>query len=177
MTGSLFGEAVRIAARQLIEEGRQQGVKEGFEQVRQLAAGSLLRLLRQRFGKQVDIRAELRVAAASLDQVVEWQQHVLSAVTLAELFGTDTTKPEAKEVVMTAGQQLIEEGRQLGLQEGILEGRRRFLPVVHCWLQQRFGNEAVAHAEPPIADASNEQLERWVDRLLSVATLDELLAD
>ena len=78
---------------------------------------------------------------------------------------------------MTAGQQLIEEGRQLGLQEGIQEGRRRFLPVVHCWLEQRFGNEAAAHAEPRIADASNEQLERWVDRLLSVATLEELLAD
>jgi flagellar biosynthesis/type III secretory pathway protein FliH len=175
MTGSGAGEAVRIAARQLFEEGCQQGVKQGFEQVRQLAAGSLLRLLRQRFGKEVDIRAEQRVAAASLHQVEEWQQHALSAVTLAEFFRS--TSPEAKELVMTAGQKLIEEGRQLGIQEGLQEGRRRFLPVVRCWLQQRFGNEAVAHAEPRIADASNEQLERWVDRLLSVATLEQLLAD
>jgi hypothetical protein len=171
--GSILREVAKFEAQQLIEKGRQQGV----EQACQLAVRSLVRLLRQPFGTEMDVQAEQRIAAVSLEQHEEWQQHVLTAIMLANFFWADVTTPKAEEVVMTAGQQVIEDGRQLGLQDGRQESRLGIMPEVRCWLQQWFGNEAVAHAEQRIADASNEQLEQWLDRLLSVATLEKVLAD
>jgi predicted transposase/invertase (TIGR01784 family) len=82
--------------------------------------------------------------------------------------------PEAKEAIVTAGQQLIEQGRQEGRQEGRQQGIREVL--LHL-LRQRFGHEVDAHVEQRIATASAEQLETWSMRVLSAATLAELLAD
>jgi hypothetical protein len=45
----------------------------------------LLRMLRQRFGDQVNGATELRVATASADQIELWIERVPSAATLAEL--------------------------------------------------------------------------------------------
>jgi Uma2 family endonuclease len=44
-------------------------------------------------------------------------------------------------------------------------------------LRQRFGDEVDAHVERRIAAASAERLETWAARVLSAATLAELLAD
>jgi hypothetical protein len=46
----------------------------------------LLRLLRQRFGAQVDAPVEQRIMTASVEQIETWSMRVLSAATLAELF-------------------------------------------------------------------------------------------
>ena len=49
----------------------------------------LLRLLRRRFGHEVDVHAEQRVATASIaqvEQVEPWTERVLTVATLAELF-------------------------------------------------------------------------------------------
>lgn len=45
----------------------------------------LLRLLRRRFGVEVDAETERRVAAARAEQIEVWAERVLSAATLAEL--------------------------------------------------------------------------------------------
>jgi hypothetical protein len=63
-------------------EAIQEGVKEGLEQAERKL---LLRLLRRRFGAEVDGETELRVAAASADQIEVWAERVFSAATLAEL--------------------------------------------------------------------------------------------
>lgn len=81
--------------------------------------------------------------------------------------------PEAKDTIVTAGQQLIEQGRQQGRQEGI-QGRQQTLLRL---LRQRFGDEVDAQIEQRVAAASVEQLETWTVRVLSAATLAELLAD
>jgi hypothetical protein len=65
------------AGQLLIEQGRQED-RQRFQQV-------LLRLLRQRFGSEVDDRVERRVAMASIEQIETWTGRVLSAATLAEL--------------------------------------------------------------------------------------------
>jgi hypothetical protein len=71
---------------------------------------------------------------------------------------------------VTAGERLIEQGRQLGLEQGMQKS-------LLGWLRQRFG-EAVDHqVEQRIAMASIDQLETWSERVLSAATLAELLAD
>lgn len=70
---------------------------------------------------------------------------------------------------MTAGQLLIEQGRQEGRQEGFRE-------LLLQLLRQRFGGQVDAQVERRIAGASTEQVETWTRRVLSAATLDELLA-
>ncbi len=71
---------------------------------------------------------------------------------------------------MTAGQQLIEQGRQQGLRQGECA-------VLLRLLRQRFGAAVDAQIERRIATASIEQIETWTGRVLSAATLTEVLAD
>lgn len=60
----------------------------------------------------------------------------------------------------------VEKGRQQGIQELLL-----------LLLRQRFGDAVDVHVEQCIAKASIEQIEAWTERLLSAATLAEVLAD
>ena len=71
---------------------------------------------------------------------------------------------------MTAGQQLIEQGRKQGIQQG-------YQALLLRQLRQRFGAEVDTHVEQRIATASVEQIETWSGRVLTVATLAEVLAD
>jgi hypothetical protein len=82
--------------------------------------------------------------------------------------------PEAKEAIMTAGQQLREEGRQEGRRQGRREGE---CAVLLRQLRQRFGDAVNTEIEQRITTASSEQLDTWTERVLSAATLPELLAD
>lgn len=79
--------------------------------------------------------------------------------------------PEAKDIVMTAGERLIQQGRHEGRQEGQQEGERALLLRL---LRKRFANAVDAAVEQRVAAASSAQLEVWGDRVLSAATLAEL---
>lgn len=102
--------------------------------------------------------------------------------------------PEAKDIIMTVGEQLMEQGRQQGLQEGreqgIQEGREQGIHegreqgihegergLLLRQLRTRFGAQVNADTERRVAAASSEQIGLWADRVLSAATLAELLAD
>jgi flagellar biosynthesis/type III secretory pathway protein FliH len=89
--------------------------------------------------------------------------------------------PEAKDAIMTAGQRLIEQGRQQGIeqgrQQGVEQGRQRVQELLVRLLRQRFGKEVDARVEQRIAAASFEQIEAWSVRVLSAATLAEVFAD
>jgi hypothetical protein len=74
-------QGLEKGVQQGLEKGVQQGLAQGLERERKL----LLRLLRQRFGDQVDGDTERHVEAASAKQVEAWLDRVLSATTLAEL--------------------------------------------------------------------------------------------
>ena len=74
--------------------------------------------------------------------------------------------PEAKDTIMTAGERLI--------QQGVQQGERKLLLRL---LRKRFGDAMDADTERRLAAASPEQLETWAERMLSAATLTELLAD
>ena len=71
---------------------------------------------------------------------------------------------------MTAGQRLIEQGRQQGIEQGRQE-------LLLRQLRQRFGGAVNPVIEQRIATASVEEIETWSVRVLSAATLSELLAD
>jgi predicted transposase/invertase (TIGR01784 family) len=89
--------------------------------------------------------------------------------------------PETEEAIVTAGQLLIEqgreEGRQQGREEGREEGRQRLQEMLLQLLRQRFGGQVDSHVEQRIGAASIEQVETWTRRVLSVATLGELFAN
>jgi len=72
------------------------------------------------------------------------------------------------------GQQLIELGRELGIQQRIQQDIQLML-LRQLWL--RFGSAVNAQAARRIGTASREQLEVWIDRVLSATTLAEVLAD
>jgi hypothetical protein len=74
-------DIVETWRREAVQEGVKQGLEQGVERERKL----LLRLLRRRFGAEVDGDTERRVAAASTEQIEIWAERVLSAATLAEL--------------------------------------------------------------------------------------------
>jgi hypothetical protein len=71
---------------------------------------------------------------------------------------------------MSAGQRLIQQGRQKGIQQG-MQG------VLLRLLRQRFGDAVNAQVEQRIATASLEQVEAWIGRVLSAVTLAEVIAD
>jgi predicted transposase/invertase (TIGR01784 family) len=78
--------------------------------------------------------------------------------------------PEAKEAIVTAGQRIREEGRQEGRREGECA-------VLLRQLRRRFGAEVDTDIEQRITTASIEQIDTWTERVLSAATLAELLAE
>jgi hypothetical protein len=78
--------------------------------------------------------------------------------------------PEAKEILMTIGEAFIQQGRQQGIQEGERG-------VLLRQLRKRFGAQVNDDTEQRVAAASPEQIALWLDRVLSAATLTELLAD
>jgi hypothetical protein len=69
----------------IVETWRREAIQEAVEQGVERERKLLLRLLRRRFGADVDGEIERRVAAAPVEQVEIWAERVLSAATLAEL--------------------------------------------------------------------------------------------
>jgi hypothetical protein len=75
---------------------------------------------------------------------------------------------------VTIGQQLIQQGIEQGIEQGKLEGERALLLRQ---IRRRFGVAVDEQTGLRIARASGEQLETWGERVLSAATLTELLGD
>jgi len=118
----------------------------------------------------------LRIAAQALAPVMRYilevNEHVAPEA-LQALLERDIG-PEAKDIIVTAGQQLIEQGRKEGRKEGRQQG---FQEVLLRLLRQRFGAQVDTQVEQRIMTASVEQIETWSMRVLSAATLAELFAD
>jgi predicted transposase/invertase (TIGR01784 family) len=90
--------------------------------------------------------------------------------------------PNAKDTVMTAGERLIQQGEERGILKGIQQGEERGILKGKCdvlllVLQQRFGSQVSADVERRLTTASAEQITAWASRVMSAATLAELLAD
>jgi Domain of unknown function (DUF4351) len=75
---------------------------------------------------------------------------------------------------MTAEERLIQQGEERGIQKGVQQGERSLLLRL---LRQRFGSQVDRDTEQRLATATAEQIGTWADRVLSAASLAELLAD
>ncbi|TMQ05127.1 MAG: DUF4351 domain-containing protein [Deltaproteobacteria bacterium] len=71
-------------------------------------------------------------------------------------------------------QDIVETWRREAIQEGLQQGERKLLLRQ---LRRRFGAEVDGEIERRVASAPAEQIEVWAERVLSAATLAELLAD
>ncbi len=74
---------------------------------------------------------------------------------------------------MTLAEQLRAEGRQEGLQEGLLQERRVWVERI---LSSRFGPLPQDAAER-IASANREPLERWAETVMTAESVDGLLGE
>ena len=71
-------------------------------------------------------------------------------------------------------QDIVETWRREAIQEGLEQGERK---VLLRQLRRRFGADVDSEIERCVAAASLERVEVWIDRVLSAASLAELLAD
>jgi hypothetical protein len=114
----------------------------------------------------------LSALAQLLCYVLQVNQHV-QREQLQELL-TREIGPQTQEAIVTAGQLLIEQGRQQGLEQGRQQG---FQEVLLQLLRQRFGDQVDSVVERRVMEAPLEQVQAWAKRLLSAATLGELFAN
>jgi len=71
-------------------------------------------------------------------------------------------------------QDIVENWRREAIQQGLEQGERKLLLRL---LRRRFGAAVDGEAERRVATAPAEQIEIWAERVLSAATLAELLSD
>ena len=71
-------------------------------------------------------------------------------------------------------QDIVENWRREAIQQGLEQGERKLLLRL---LRRRFGAAVDGEAERRVATAPGEQIEIWAERVLSAATLAELLSD
>lgn len=80
-------ETVQEWTRQWLEEGRQQGRQEGRQAGLQEGEAQLLtRMIEQRFGP-LTAGDRTRIQQADAEELLEWGERLLTARTLAEVFG------------------------------------------------------------------------------------------
>jgi predicted transposase YdaD len=101
----------------------------------------------------------------------------VSAIPKPHLAAAADVLPEpTKETFMTAAQEWMLEGMEKGLEKGREEGERTALAaVVLVQARLRF-REVPPEALTRIEAATKPELQRWIERILTAATLDELFA-
>jgi len=86
--------------------------------------------------------------------------------------------PEAEQAAMTIAEQMRREGLERGLEQGREEGREEghregSVAMLTKLLTLKFGDLSLAHPSL-IAEASPEQLECYVERVLTTKSIDEV---
>jgi hypothetical protein len=125
-------------------------------------------------GRWVDLVRQVRAApggAQALGQV--WRYIMLMSPALEPKVVAKrllaVVGEESKEEIMTAGEILIQQGREQGLEQGV---RGSLLKL----LRKRFG-ELPDPVRARIEAAGSAQLDAWLDRFVTAASLDEVMAD
>jgi predicted transposase/invertase (TIGR01784 family) len=133
-------------------------------------------------GRWMDVAREVTRAPNGLEALAQVMRYILEVneqvrpEALQALLEREIG-PEAKDIIVTAGQQLIEQGRQQGIEQGIEQGRQRSQELLLRMLRQRFGDAVNREVEQRVAAASIDEIETWSVRVLSAAALAELFAD
>jgi hypothetical protein len=81
---------------------------------------------------------------------------------------------DTQDIVETWRREAVQEGVAQGVAQGMAQGERKLLLRM---LRRRFGEQVGSETERRLEAASAQQIEVWAERVLSAATLAELLAD
>jgi Domain of unknown function (DUF4351) len=150
------------------------GIYESPPLVRLLGAGSVLKQAiaelqalpveapERRLALPVLLRLRLTVPTDPAQQTSDDQEFLMNTQDIVETWRRE------------AIQEGVKQGLQQGLQQGLEQGERKLLLRQ---LRRRFGAEVDGETERRVATAPAEQVEVWAERVLSAATLAELLAD
>jgi predicted transposase YdaD len=84
---------------------------------------------------------------------------------------TQTVRPNVREAIMTTYEQLIEEGKQMGLREGEQRGVNK---VLNRMLLKRFQADAAA-LTPFLMNLTPEQQDELSDKILDAGSLEEIV--
>ncbi len=159
-----------------------------FEQIRQRAMTAVARLVLVSLrlsGRGEPPEEAARVFAAlsrELDEVGSGQEALLTILRyLGDVMGRERQDfidavvaadggDVIREANVTYNEMLLEEGREEGRAEGRLEERRS---LVMKQLVLKFG-PATAEVERRVAKASADELERWAERVLTAARIEEV---
>ena len=124
----------------------------------------------RRLALPILLRLRLAVPTDPAQQTSDDQEFLMNTQDIVE-----TWRQEAiQEGVEQGVKQGIEQGVKQGIKQGLEQGERKLLLRQ---LRRRFGAEVDGELERRVAAAPAEQIEVWAERVLSAATLAELLAD
>ena len=85
---------------------------------------------------------------------------------------------QGRELGVELGRELgVELGRELGVKLGLEQSLERERQLMLRLLRRRFGASVDGEVERRVAAASAEQIEVWIERVLSAGSIAELLAD
>jgi len=101
-------------------------------------------------------------------------ENLVAAVIRFELWARQYEQRGKEEGLREGLAKGLQEGRQEGLEKGLQEGRQEGSQLVlQKLLTKRFGPLS-AEVMERIASGSSEQINRWVDRVLDAASLEEV---
>lgn len=142
----------------------------------------------ERLHRWRDLLKLITVAPTGLEAIAHvmgyiLQVHDVDTRTLYEFAGRELG-PETKEIAMTTADRLREEGKTLGLEQGLHQGRQEGLhqgrqeglrAALSVVLQRRFGEQLDDIARQRLEQATAAQLEDWLERSAVAATLADAL--
>ena len=174
-----------------IVEGKAAGIAEG-------KADTFLRQARLKFGHLSSERAE-RVRGATPEQLDAWLDALITAEDIDAVFGepypaligpssvvrtrffTDAAPETVEEIMGTAAQIWMEQGRTEGKAAGIAEGKAAGIAEgkADTFLRQarlKFGHLSAERAER-VRGATPEQLDAWLDALITAEDIDAVFGE
>lgn len=121
--------------------------------------------------KILDAQDELELLTQGLRYLLETHQEKETILN----FFQETINSDNQSFIMTAAQQLIEEGIQLGRQEGRQEGfQEGYRTLLDKQIRRRFPSTVTAKHLHLIAQASSDQLALWLENLLDARNVEEV---
>ena len=114
-------------------------------------------------------RTGLRVFSLLVEYLVESTSYHHSELEMAL---EQVVGPETKDVFMTAAQTWLDEGKKLGIDEGVARGRRQSIARLP---ELRFGS-LTEGTKQRLDRADLETLDRWLDRVLTSTSVNEVFA-
>jgi hypothetical protein len=158
--------------------------------VRLLGAGSVLKQAiaelqalpaeapERRLALPVLLRLRLTVPIDPAQQTSDDQEFLMNTQDIVETWRREAIQEGVEQGLEQGVKQGLERGVKQGLERGVKQGLEQGeRKVLLRQLRRRFGAEVDGEIERRVAAAAVEQIEVWAERVLSAATLTELLAD